>query len=73
MQTGMKGRTGIFELLRITPVLRDLIATRPTTEQITRAAPADHISMEHDGIDKVLKGITTPEEVMRVAKSIGEE
>ncbi len=73
MQTGMKGRTGIFELLRITPTLRDLIAARPTTEQIIRAAPADHISMEHDGIAKVFKGITTPEEVLRVAKSIGEE
>jgi len=73
MQTGMRGRTGIFELLRITATLRDLIATRPTTEQIIKAAPADHISMEHDGIAKVLKGITTPEEVMRVAKSIGEE
>ena len=73
MQTGMKGRTGIFELLRITPTLRDLIAAKPTTEQIIKAAPPDHISMEHDGIDKVLKGITTPEEVMRVAKSIDEE
>jgi type II secretory ATPase GspE/PulE/Tfp pilus assembly ATPase PilB-like protein len=29
--------------------------------------------MEHDGIAKVLQGLTTPEEVMRVAKSIGEE
>ena len=73
MQRGMKGRTGIFEMLRITATLRDLIAARPTTEQIIRAAPADHISMEHDGIAKVLKGITTPEEVLRVAKSIGEE
>jgi type II secretory ATPase GspE/PulE/Tfp pilus assembly ATPase PilB-like protein len=73
MQSGMKGRTGIFEMLRITATLRDLIAARPTTEQIIKAAPADHISMEHDGFAKVLKGITTPEEVMRVAKSIGEE
>jgi len=73
MQTGMKGRTGIFELLRMTATLRDLIAARPTTEQIIRAAPADHISMEHDGFAKVLEGITTPEEVLRVAKSIGEE
>ncbi|MHC4543340.1 MAG: GspE/PulE family protein [Planctomycetota bacterium] len=73
IQSGMKGRTGIFEMLRITATLRDLIAARPTTEQIIKAAPADHISMEHDGIAKVLKGITTPEEVMRVAKSIGEE
>ena len=72
-QTGMSGRTGIFELLRITHKLRELIAERPTTEQIIRAAPADHISMVHDGISKVLEGNTTPEEIFRVAKSIGED
>jgi type IV pilus assembly protein PilB len=72
-QTGMMGRTGIFEMLRITGHLRDLIATRPTTEQIERQAPADHISMVHDGIAKVLDGATTLEEVFRVAKSIGDE
>jgi type II secretory ATPase GspE/PulE/Tfp pilus assembly ATPase PilB-like protein len=73
MQTGMSGRTGIFEMLRITGTLRELIAARPTTEQIIKAAPADHISMEHDGFAKVLEGITSPEEVLRVSKSIGEE
>ena len=73
MQTGMSGRTGIFEMLRITGTLRELIAARPTTEQIVKAAPADHISMEHDGFTKVLEGITSPEEVFRVSKSIGEE
>jgi len=29
--------------------------------------------MVHDGLGKVLEGITTPEEVFRVAESIGEE
>lgn len=72
-QTGMSGRIGIFELLRITNRLRELIATRPTTEQIVREAPADHISMVHDGIAKVMQGLTTPEEVFRVAKSITED
>jgi type IV pilus assembly protein PilB len=72
-QTGMSGRTGMYELLRITGTLRELIATRPTTEQIIKAAPADHISMVHDGLTKVLEGETTPEEIFRVAKSIGEE
>jgi len=73
LQTGMSGRTGIFEMLRITGTLRELIAARPTTEQIIKAAPADHISMEHDGFAKVLEGITSPEEVLRVSKSISEE
>jgi len=72
-QTGLTGRIGIFELLRITGKLRELIATRPTTEQITREAPPDHISMVHDGIEKVMRGMTTPEEVFRVAKTIGED
>ena len=72
-QTGMSGRIGIFELLRISSKLRELIAEKPTTDQIIKAAPADHISMVHDGIGKVLKGITSPEEIFRVSKSIDEE
>jgi type IV pilus assembly protein PilB len=72
-RTGMAGRTGIYELLRITGTLRELISTRPSTEQIIKAAPVDHVSMVHDGLTKVLEGFTTPEEIFRVAKSIGEE
>ncbi|RKY09310.1 MAG: type II secretion system protein GspE [Planctomycetota bacterium] len=71
--TGMRGRTGIFELLRITEPLRKLIASKPTTEEIFKAAPADHVCMRHDGIEKILKGITTPEEVLRVTQGIDEE
>ena len=72
-QTGMSGRIGIYELLRITGTLRELIATSPTTEQIIKAAPPDHVSMVNDGLTKVTEGITTIEEIFRVAKSIGEE
>jgi type IV pilus assembly protein PilB len=71
--TGMTGRVGIFEMLRITSRLRELIPARPSTDQIVREAPPDHLNMVHDGIGKVLAGITTPEEVFRVAKTIGEE
>jgi len=53
-QTGMSGRIGIYELLRITGTLRELIASSPTTEQIIKAAPPDHISMVNDGLTKVL-------------------
>jgi type IV pilus assembly protein PilB len=72
-ETGMTGRFGIFELLRITSRIRELIAGRPTTDQIMREAPADHLGMVHDGITKVLQGVTTPEEIFRVAKTIGED
>ena len=73
VQTGMSGRIGIFELLRITGKLRELIAAKPTTEQIIKAAPADHVTMIHDGLAKVREGITTAEEVLRVARSIDED
>jgi type IV pilus assembly protein PilB len=73
MNSGMRGRIGIFELLRITDELRPLITNRPTTDQILKAAPPDHKSMRHDGIDKILKGITTPEEVVRVTQGFDEE
>jgi type II secretory ATPase GspE/PulE/Tfp pilus assembly ATPase PilB-like protein len=71
--TGMAGRKGIFELLRVTSKVRELIASRPTADQIERAAPEDHVSMLRQGVSKVLQGITTPEEVFRVAKSITED
>jgi len=72
-KTGMRGRIGIFEFLRVTESLRKLIAQRPTAEQVRGAAPADHITMRHDGIEKILAGITTPEEVLRVTQGVEEE
>ncbi|KPK76583.1 MAG: hypothetical protein AMJ79_06175 [Phycisphaerae bacterium SM23_30] len=72
MQSGMKGRTGLFELLRITDQLRPLISNRADADQIAKAAPPDHKPMRYDGIDKVLQGITTPEEVLRVTQGLDE-
>jgi general secretion pathway protein E len=69
----MRGRIGIFELLRVTDAMRKLIASRPTTEDILRAAPAEHVSMRHDGIEKILAGLTTAEEVLRVTQGTEED
>ncbi|HIJ70493.1 MAG TPA: Flp pilus assembly complex ATPase component TadA [Planctomycetes bacterium] len=71
--TGMRGRIGIFELLRISDKLRKLIASRPTTEKIVKAAGPGLVSMRHDGIEKILTGITTAEEVLRVTQGIDDE
>lgn len=71
--TGMLSRIGIFELLRVTEPLRKLISTSPSAEQISRGAPSDHVSMRHDGIQKVVSGLTTPEEILRVTQTIEEE
>ncbi len=72
MQSGMRGRTGIFEILSVNNALRDLIATRPTTEQIAKVSMNEHLSMRHDGIEKVFEGITTPEEVFRTTQEVGD-
>jgi type IV pilus assembly protein PilB len=71
-KSGMKGRMGIFEMLRVTDHMRQLIATRPTADDIKRAAPKDHVSMRHDGIERVVAGVTTPEEVLRVTHGMEE-
>jgi len=71
--TGMRGRIGIFELLRITEKLRKSIASRPTTEKIIKVAGPGLVCMRHDGIEKIMSGITTPQEVLRVTQGIDDE
>ncbi|MDD5730892.1 MAG: GspE/PulE family protein [Candidatus Omnitrophica bacterium] len=66
--TGFKGRIGIFELMVIDDSLRELIAgKRPTTEIKAKALSSGMRTLQQDGFEKVLKGITTFEEVIRVA------
>jgi type II secretory ATPase GspE/PulE/Tfp pilus assembly ATPase PilB-like protein len=67
-QKGYSGRIGIYEVLPITEKLRELIIQKPTTEEILKTAISEGmITMLQDGIDKVSAGLTTIEEVFRVA------
>ena len=69
--TGYKGRTGIFELIPITPSIEKIITTNPTHYQIRQQAIQEGmITMYQDGILKVIKGITTLEEIERVSGDI---
>ncbi len=63
--TGYRGRNGLFEVLEVTPEINQLIANRATTYEIEKAANIE--SMFQDGINKAKAGITTIEEVIRVA------
>lgn len=66
---GYRGRLGIFELLTLTPEIRRRVMENRSSEEI--AAVAIHQGMKtlrQDGIAKALKGITTPEEVLRVTQ-----
>lgn len=66
---GYSGRTGIFEIIKMTDALAEIITQNPTESQILKETRAQGmITMEEDGVLKVLKGITSLEEVMRVAE-----
>jgi general secretion pathway protein E len=66
MNTGYRGRSGIFELLRISPAIREAIVNRASSDQIMQIAVKEgYRTMLDDGRDKVLRGITTPHEVIQ--------
>jgi type IV pilus assembly protein PilB len=66
--TGYKGRIGIFEAIVVNEEMEDLILKNPSIPEIKRLAKKlGMVSMYQDGLIKVLKGITTIEEVERVA------
>ncbi len=71
LQTGYKGRIGIFELLVLSgnDKLRDLILSKaPTHELRKEACLKGMISLREDGIRRVKEALTTVEEVMRVTQ-----
>jgi len=68
-QTGYHGRSGIFELLLVNEEIKKLISEKAPTQTIREVAKkkAGLIPLRADGLKKVLKGITTLDEVDRVA------
>lgn len=66
--TGYKGRTAVFEIIKITPAVQELILKKPSTKEILSLARKEGmITLFESGVDKVKKGITTLEELLRVA------
>lgn len=67
--SGYKGRIGVFEVLNITEKVGKLILERAPSNDIEKAAlEAGMVSMKQDGYLKALEGLTTIEEVIRVAQ-----
>jgi type IV pilus assembly protein PilB len=65
---GYKGRIGIYEVFSISEALEKLVTDRATTSQVQDQAIADGmLTMQQDGYLKALNGLTTIEEVARVA------
>jgi type IV pilus assembly protein PilB len=68
-RSGYKGRLGIFELMVMTNKIREMAFQGAATQEIRRAAISQGMQiMFDDGIAKSLRGITTLDEVFRVAK-----
>jgi type II secretory ATPase GspE/PulE/Tfp pilus assembly ATPase PilB-like protein len=62
--TGVKGRAGVHELLTVSKGVRHLIQTGGRAEQIQHLAMGEGLrTLRQDGIEKVLAGVTTIEEV----------
>lgn len=67
--TGYKGRVGIYEAMEITDDMEQFLLTRPSTSALkARAVQAGMATMLQDGMLKVLKHVTTLEEVDRVTE-----
>lgn len=65
--SGYKGRIGIFEVLEMTSKIEDItVKRRPASEILEVATSSGMITMRQDGILKVLQGLTTYDEVLRV-------
>lgn len=67
--SGYRGRVGIFEVMPITPPISKLILERmPASALENQARQEGMISMKQDGYLKALQGVTSIEEVLRVAQ-----
>ncbi len=67
--TGYRGRSGIFELMELNDEIRKLILANADAVTLSHAARSNGMkTLQEDGLEKVLAGITTPEELLRVTQ-----
>ncbi len=65
--TGYKGRLGIYEVMLVTEAIERLTVERKSADELGRVAQAEGMKcLREDGIDKVLEGRTSIEEIARV-------
>ncbi|MCX5712166.1 MAG: GspE/PulE family protein [Candidatus Omnitrophica bacterium] len=67
--TGYRGRTGIYEIIVMNEVIREMILTHASSQQIKQKAISLGMrTLRQDGLQKVLAGLTTFTEVVRVTQ-----
>ena len=69
LETGYAGRNAIYEMMNVDDDVREMVMQKTDSNVIKRAAAAKGMrSLRQDGVEKVRKGLTTTEEVMRVTQ-----
>jgi type IV pilus assembly protein PilB len=64
--TGYKGRTGVYEVLQMSPRIRKMVLDRNSTAEVKiQAVQEGMLTLRMDGLRKMLLGDTTAEEVLR--------
>ena len=67
--SGYKGRSGIFEILPVSDEIRPLVIAHASASEIKQQALAQGMkTLREDGWDKVLAGVTTIDEILRVTE-----
>jgi type II secretory ATPase GspE/PulE/Tfp pilus assembly ATPase PilB-like protein len=68
-QLGYRGRLGIYELLHVTNEIKHLVMQRTDAGAIKRQAVQEGmITLRQDGAAKVVRGVTSVEEILRVTQ-----
>jgi type IV pilus assembly protein PilB len=64
--TGYRGRQGVYEVMTLTPALRDLILDRASATTMKRHALSEGMrSLRMDGLCKLRRGMTSAEEILK--------
>jgi type IV pilus assembly protein PilB len=71
-RTGYSGRLGIYELLVMDDGLRDTVTSNPDVNNLRKLCrERGLVSLRQDGFEKVKKGLTTVDEILRVTENAG--
>jgi len=65
--TGCRGRIGIFELLTLTPELKEMVLQKRSNADLKTVAQRSMMTMHQDALQKAAAGVISLEEIMRVS------
>ena len=64
--TGYRGRQGVYEVMTLSPRVRDLVLERASAGEIKRTAIEEGmLTLRRDGLEKLKRGLTTTEEILK--------